>query len=410
MEYGLIGEKLGHSFSKEIHEMLGRYSYEIKEIPKDGVDAFMKAKDFKGINVTIPYKETVIPYLDEIDPAGKAIGAVNCVVNRNGKLSGFNTDFFGMKCLFEKNGIDPEGKKVLILGTGGTSKTATAVVKSMGAASVYKVSRHPEGDEISYEEACMVHDDANIIVNTTPAGMYPKEDARPIELASFRELEGVVDAIYNPLRTRLVLEAKQLGIRATGGLYMLVMQAIKAAEYFTGEPVDVSVGDEIYKKILGSKENIVLTGMPGAGKSTVGKLIAKELGISFYDTDEEIVNLEKREITEIFAKEGEAYFRDVEAKVIAEVSRRIPCVISTGGGAILRDDNVEALMKNGKVFYLDREPESITPTDDRPLADSKDKVLLLYKQRLPIYRMHCDAEIKVKGTPEALCGEILKKI
>ena len=410
MEYGLIGERLGHSFSKEIHEMLGRYKYELKEIPRDEVDAFLRKKDFRGINVTIPYKETVIPYLDSIDPAAEAIGAVNCIVNKEGKLYGYNTDFYGMKTLIERQGIDVKGKKVLILGTGGTSRTAKAVAESLGALKVYRVSRHPDEDEISYEEACMIHDDAALIINTTPVGMYPKNDAQPIELASFSGLEAVVDAIYNPLRTKLVLEAKSLGIKATGGLYMLVMQAVRAAEFFTGENVDISVGDKIYKKILSSKKNIVLTGMPGAGKSTVGRIIAKALDIPFYDTDALVVEREGREISEIFETDGEAYFREVEAKVVKEISQRIPAVISTGGGAILRDDSIESLMSNGEVFFLNREPETITPTDDRPLADSKDKVMALYQTRLPIYRRHCDREIIVENTPEEVAEAILKKL
>lgn len=408
MEYGLIGEKLGHSFSKDIHEMLGRYSYEIREIPKDGVDAFMKAKDFKGINVTIPYKETVIPYLDEIDAFAKEIGAVNCVVNRDGKLYGYNTDFYGMKALIEKSGIEIKDKKVLILGTGGTSKTAKAVLESMGAKTVLKVSRHPAEGEINYEEACVMHDDARVIVNTTPSGMYPNVDAQPVEIASFKELEGVVDAIYNPLRTKLSLEAEDINVKTICGLYMLVMQAIRAAEFFLNEEIDTAIGDEIFAKLKNAKESIVLTGMPGAGKSTVGKLLAKKLGLPLYDTDAEIEKREGRSIKDIFATDGEPYFRDLEAKVVAEISMKNPCIISTGGGVILRDDNVENLRRNGKVFFLNREPEHITPTDSRPLANDRRKVEELYKKRLPIYKKTADVELIVQRTPEYMAGEVLK--
>lgn len=408
MKYGLIGEHLGHSFSKDIHEMLGRYTYELKEIPKEEIDAFMKARDFLGINVTIPYKQTVIPYLDEIDPVAESIGAVNCIVNKEGKLYGYNTDFYGMKALILKNGIEVAGKKALILGTGGTSRTAKAVLESLGAASIHKVSRHKSDDTLTYEEALVMEDDTQIIVNTTPCGMFPNMDAQPMELASFHELEGLVDVIYNPLRTRLVQEAEEFGVPAAGGLYMLVMQAVRAAEFFTGEPVPDEKGLEIYRKLKQEKENIVLTGMPGAGKSTVGKLLAKKCKVPFYDTDALLVEKDGREIKDIFAQDGEGFFRDLEAEVVKEVSLKSPCVISTGGGVILRDDNVENLKRNGRLVFLNRAPETIRPTDDRPLADDQKKVMDLYEKRLPIYRHTADAVIDVAGSPENTAREVLK--
>jgi len=411
MEYGLIGEKLGHSFSKDIHNLIGDYKYELKEIAKEDVDAFMKAKDFKAINVTIPYKQTVIPYLDEIDEAAKLIGAVNTIVNKDGKLYGYNTDFYGMKSLMEKMGVSAAGKNVLILGTGGTSKTATALVKNLGAASVSKVSRHPEGDEdgcpvISYEDA-VKKTDTNIIINTTPCGMFPKADAQPIALDTFGVLEGVVDAIYNPNCTNLVLSAKEKGAKAEGGLYMLVMQAIKAAEFFFGKPVDKAKADEIFNVILGRKQNIVLVGMPACGKTTVGKQIARLLNRELVDSDAEIVAREGV-ISNIFAEKGEKYFRDLESKVIAELSLKNGCVISTGGGAVLRPENVRSLRMNGKIYFIDRPLDQLLPTADRPTANSAEKIKALFEVRYPVYKASADVCIKGGVGPEKIARQIIK--
>ncbi|MCR4727102.1 MAG: shikimate dehydrogenase [Lachnospiraceae bacterium] len=406
MEYGLIAESLKHSYSKEIHELFGFYTYELKEIEPSNLEAFMKAKDFKGINVTIPYKEAVIPFLDEIDPVANEIGAVNTVVNRGGKLYGFNTDFFGMSELIKKTGMDLKGAKVLILGTGGTSKTAAYTAKHFGAETIIKVSRKPGKECITYEEAVLSHSNADFIINTTPVGMYPKEDGMPIDLSAFSGLKGVIDAIYNPLNTKLVLSAKDRGINATGGLYMLVMQAVGALSKFMNAEVSSEKALEIYHKILFSKGNLILTGMPGSGKSTVGKLIAERFSLDFIDTDEEIVRREGREIKDIFETDGEAYFRNAESDVILSLSKEKNKLISTGGGAVLRSCNVENLRKNGTVVFLDRDPSEITPTNDRPLADNGDKVMRLYRERLPIYKKNKDIEVTVKKSPEAVADEI----
>ena len=407
MKYGLIGEHLGHSFSKDIHNMIGDYQYELKEIEPDKVDSFMKVRDFQGINVTIPYKETVIPYLDEIDEAAKLIGAVNTIVNKNGKLYGYNTDFYGMKSLLEKMGLSVKGKKVLILGTGGTSKTAKALVQSLGCKSVAKVSRHPESEEeITYEDA-VKETDTNIIINTTPCGMFPKTDAQPISLDSFPKLEGVLDAIYNPNCTNLILDAKKRGLKAEGGLYMLVGQAIKAAEFFFDKSVETDKADKIFKTILGRKENLVLIGMPASGKSTVGKQISRLLNRELIDSDAEIVKKEGREISEIFAKEGEAYFRKVESEVIAELSLKNGCVISTGGGAILNPQNVHNLKKNGRIYFINRPLEELLPTKDRPTANSAEKIKALFEVRFPIYKAAADAIVKGGIGPEKIARQII---
>ena len=407
MEYGLIGEHLPHSFSKIIHEKLAPYSYELHELRPDEVDSFMRGKEFKGINVTIPYKQTVIPYLDEISDQARSIGAVNTVVNRNGRLCGYNTDYFGMKSLIERLGIDPAGKKVLILGTGGTSKTAFAVATDMGASEVYKVSRTGKEGVPTYEEAYERHTDAQIIINTTPCGMYPAIDDCPLDLSRFPDLCGVIDAIYNPLRTVLILEAQKRGIPAEGGLYMLVVQAVYAAELFADRKIESEKTDQVFKEILNSKRNIVLSGMSLAGKTTLGTLLAKKLDRVLEDTDQMIIRKEQRPITEIFATDGEKYFRDLETEMARTLAPQTGLVIATGGGAILRQENVDALKKNGCIIFLDRPFNQILPADDRPLANTKEKVAALLEKRYPIYKATCDESITNDLTPEEGIAKIL---
>ena len=407
MEYGLIGEHLPHSFSKIIHEKLAPYSYELHELRPDEVDSFMRGKEFKGINVTIPYKQTVIPYLDEISDQARSIGAVNTVVNRNGRLCGYNTDYFGMKSLIERLGIDPAGKKVLILGTGGTSKTAFAVATDMGASEVYKVSRTGKEGVPTYEEAYERHTDAQIIINTTPCGMYPAIDDCPLDLSRFPDLCGVIDAIYNPLRTVLILEAQKRGIPAEGGLYMLVVQAVYAAELFADRKIESEKTDQVFKEILNSKRNIVLSGMSLTGKTTLGTLLAKKLDRVLEDTDQMIIRKEQRPITEIFATDGEKYFRDLETEMARTLAPQTGLVIATGGGAILRQENVDALKKNGCIIFLDRPFNQILPADDRPLANTKEKVDALLEKRYPIYKATCDESITNDLTPEEGIAKIL---
>ena len=358
MKYGLIGEKLGHSFSKEVHNKLFDYDYELKEIPQNELDLFLKQRAFKAINVTIPYKEKVIPYLDFISDIAKEIGAVNTVVNKNGKLYGYNTDFWGLKSLIQKSGISLKDKKVLILGSGGTSKTAFAVANSLGAKEVLQVSRNKKDGFITYEDIYINHTDAQILINTTPCGMYPNIDVSPLDISAFKRLEGVVDAIYNPLRSKLVCDAQKRGIKAVGGLYMLISQAVFAAEKFLDTNIEPQKTDAVYKSILNQKQNIVLVGMPGSGKTTVGKLLAKKLQLEFLDTDD-LITEKYGNITDIFKTKGEAVFRDYESEVIKEVSAVGGRVIATGGGAVLRAQNTDLLKRNGRIYFLDRPLESI---------------------------------------------------
>ncbi len=394
MKYGCIAEKLSHSFSKEIHSYLASYPYELREIAKGDLDAFMREKDFLAINVTIPYKEDVIPYLDEISETAKKIGAVNTIVNRNGKLYGYNTDFFGMRSLILANEISVTGKKALVLGSGGTSKTAAAVLEDLGAREIYKLSRRAQNGCITYDEALEKHTDAEVIINTTPVGMYPNIGVSPIDISLFPKLSAVIDAVYNPLRTRLVSEALERGVPAIGGLYMLVAQAARACEFF----IDTDIPDEkildVFKIMYKKTENIVLTGMPGAGKSTVGKLLAKKLEMDFVDSDDEIVKKIGKSIPEIFSENGENVFRDIESEVIKELSTRKNTVIATGGGVILRRENTDLLRENGRIYFLDRPLENIRPTSDRPTALDREALVKRYRERYGIYTSSCDVHIK----------------
>ncbi|MDD6145580.1 MAG: shikimate kinase [Oscillospiraceae bacterium] len=405
MRFGLIGEKLGHSFSKEIHESMGKYEYHLWEVPKDELDSFMKKADFDGINVTIPYKQAVIPYLDEIDDAARAIGAVNTVVRRGDKLCGYNTDFGGMKMLIERCGFDYSGKKVLILGSGGTSKTACAVAKSLGAAEVITVSR---GGCVHYENVLSLHGDADYIINTTPVGMYPNNGVSAVEVADFPSLQGVTDVVYNPLKTKLCLDCERHNIKSEGGLYMLVAQAVLAYEIFTESKLDAfRVTDEIYRQIKKDKQNIVLIGMPGSGKSTIGKALAKKLGRAFLDTDDMITE-KYGVIAELFDRFGEAYFRDRESEAVAEAGKGSGTVIATGGGAVLRRENIDALRQNGMIFFLNRPLEDIRPTEDRPLARDREALKKRFEERYAIYSAAADEEILVDGKVANSVNQIME--
>ena len=405
MTYGLIGEKLGHSFSTEIHACIGDYPYELKELAPESVAPFLEEKEFTAINVTIPYKETVIPFCDEIDEAAKAIGAVNTIVNRGGKLYGYNTDFAGLQALFTHTGVDPKGKKALILGTGGTCKTAVAVLKTMKAAEIVIAGRTPREGIVGYDALPY---DAEILINTTPCGMYPNIDGMAADPADFPKLQAVIDVVYNPLRTDLLQKAERLGIPHCGGMLMLATQAIRAAEHFFNKTIDASQAEQIVRRVENLKSNVVLVGMPASGKSTVGRAVAKALSRPFVDSDEELVQSVGRSIPDIFEQEGESVFRRYEAQTIHSLAGRNGCVIATGGGAVLNPENVRLLKKNGRIYFLDRSPEKLIPTADRPTASSVEAMQTRYRERYPLYLEICDRHIEADGDIEQVAQQILE--
>lgn len=400
MQYGLIGEKLSHSFSKEIHESIAGYKYELCEIPRGELDLFLKKRDFSAINVTMPYKKEVIPYLDEISNTADMLQAVNVIVNRDGKLVGYNTDYFGMRDLINRANIDISNKKILILGTGGTSRTSHLVCKDLGASNIIFVSRVKKDGAITYDEAYSSHTDAEIIINTTPVGMYPNSSASPLDLSNFSKLCAVFDAVYNPIRTQIVLDAQKRNVHAEGGLYMLVSQAVYAIELFLNKKLDASIKDDVYQKIIKEKENIVLIGMPSSGKTTVGKIIADDFGREFYDLDDEIEKYIGCTIAEYFKSHTEKDFRDIETQISKEISKKNSIVIATGGGCILRKENVDALRMGGRLYFIDRDLQNLTPTDSRPLATKTEAIKKLYEARYNIYISSSDVRIDGNLSPK----------
>lgn len=398
--YYLIGKTLGHSYSAEIHRAFGKYPYELKALPPEALGEFLSGGDFDGMNVTIPYKSDVIPYLDEIDDAARKIGSVNTVVQRDGRLVGHNTDYAGFLSMAERAGISFAGKKVLILGTGGTSLTAQAVVRDAGASEVVVLSRRGESSYATLPR----HLDSQIIINSTPVGMYPQNGEELIELRRFSRVEGVLDVIYNPLRTRLIDTAERLGIPSSGGLWMLVAQAALASGYFAGERPTESEVEAVYRSILTEKENIVLVGMPGCGKTTVAGLLAERSGREVIDTDRLVTEAAGMPIPEIFARYGEAEFRRLESEAAEAAGKRSGVIIATGGGIVLDPRNRYHLVQNGKVYFLRRETEQLDRSG-RPLSGGAD-LAEMYRRRLPLYLAISDRAVDNNRTPDMAADEI----
>ena len=402
MQCGLLGRKLGHSYSPQIHSQLGSYDYRLFEKEPEELEDFLKNGDFTGLNVTIPYKKDVIPFLDELSPRAKALGAVNTIVRRNGKLIGHNTDYFGFETMLLSTGVSLQGKKALVCGSGGASSTATAVLKAHGA-NVVVLSR--TGND-NYQNLNR-HFDAALIVHATPVGMYPNVEASPIEdLAAFPMLEGVLDLVYNPARTSILLKAEALGIPCVNGLRMLVAQAKESAEWFTGEPIDNSCIEMIYSRLRRQMENIILIGMPGCGKTTVGASLAKILSRPLKDADTELEQAVGRKITEILPTDGEASFRSLESETLLDLGKQSGLVIATGGGCVTIPNNYEKLHRNGTIVWLKRDLD-LLPTDGRPLSQTG-HLQEMYQKRAPLYARFADFSVENSGDPQETAEEIIQ--
>ena len=401
MRCGLLGKKLGHSYSPQIHSYFSDYTYELFEKSPEELEFFLKHGDFSGLNVTMPYKKDVIPYLDELSDRAAELGAVNTIVRRNdGTLIGHNTDYFGFQSMLNRSGLQVSGKKILVLGSGGASATAVAVLKKQGS-NVVVISRNGESNYNNLEQ----HADASVIVNTTPVGMYPNVGVSPVELALFHELEGVLDVVYNPARTQLLLDAEEIGLIANNGLWMLVAQAKESAEWFTGTTISDNKIADIHRILQKQMENLVLVGMPGCGKSTIGSLLANLLNKKFVDEDEVVAKQAGMTIPEIFATSGEKGFRDLETRVLSELGKESGMVIATGGGCVTRQENYPFLHQNGRILWIRRDIEKL-PVNGRPLSQ-RSNLEEMYRIRRPYYEAFADYSVDNDGSQEETVAQIL---
>ena len=405
LKCGLLGEKLGHSYSPQIHSMLADYEYKLFEKSPEELEDFLKSGEFDGLNVTIPYKKSVMPYCAELSPTAAQIGSVNTIVRRSdGSLYGDNTDAFGFENLIVHNGIEVKGKKALVLGTGGASVTAQAVLKNLGASEVVVISRKGEDN---YENIAK-HADAEIIANTTPVGMYPNNGKAAVDLAQFPKLSGVLDVVYNPARTALLLQAEKLCIPCAGGLYMLVSQAKRSCELFTGKSIPDSEIDRIERVLSHRMQNIVIIGMPGSGKTAVSTMLAERLGRKIFDTDTIVSEKAGVTIPEIFAAQGEVGFRKLETEATAEVGKLSGNIISTGGGVVTVADNYELLHQNGVIVWIERDTNKLA-RDGRPISLSSD-LNELYAARLPLYERFADIKADNNGDINDTVNAIMEMI
>jgi shikimate dehydrogenase len=399
--FGLLGENLSHSFSPLIHSRLGDYVYPLYEIKPGDIDTFMRERNFDGINVTIPYKQTVLPYCEQLSEEAQLIGSVNTIVKmEDGSLYGHNTDYHGFKTMLKWGNLDSKGKKVLVLGDGGSARTVRAVLNGMGAKEVITISRRGENHYGNINR----HFDAELIVNTTPIGMYPHNGNSPLPLDGFAALSGVTDLVYNPARTKLLLDAERLGIPHAGGLIMLVAQAEAASQLFLSCPPRPELVNDIHKMILQKTRSIVLIGMPGCGKSTIGRHLAQMLERPFVDIDQRIEESAEKSIPQIFAEEGEEAFRRLETQILGEECKASGMVIAAGGGVVTRPENRDLLRQNSLIVYLKRELADLA-TGGRPLSQSVG-IQALAEQRLPLYEAWSDQTVAVEDSPDTTAERI----
>lgn len=403
---GLIGYPLGHSYSKIIHETINHKPYDLIPLNEEEFKEFMDKKEFECINVTIPYKEKVIPYLHEIEAHAQKIGAINCIINNHGHLTGYNTDYYGFKYTVEHNGFTIKNKTVAILGTGGAYKAVFEAISEMESLNIYSVSRNKKEGFISYDELEDINPE--ILINTTPVGMYPNNDDIIYDIDKLERLEGVIDIVYNPINTSLVLKAKERGIKAVGGLEMLVAQAVKALDIFDHQEYDSSIIDKAYRQLLKDKLNIVLIGMPSSGKTTIAGILKERLGYETYEMDDIITEEIGMPIKDYFSQYGEEAFRDRETLCAKALRNRHHAIISCGGGVIKRPINMRYLKENGFVIFIDRNIDKLIATDDRPLSNDYEKLKRLYLERYDLYRKYSDITITNNGDISDTIDQILE--
>ncbi len=400
---GILGEHLSHSFSPFIHSYLCDYSYDIYEVAPDDLESFMKNNDLDAWNVTIPYKKAVIPFLDYISPEAKVIGAVNLIIKKNGKLYGYNTDYFGFEYMLESSGVDIKGKKVVLFGTGGASVALRAVLEDKKAGSIVSI-----GIEDNTKEYVSLHSDASVIVNATPVGMYPNNRKAVTDISLFDSLEAVLDIVYNPMHTEIMLNAEEKGITAIGGLSMLVAQAVKGAEIFTGEKFDKDTTEKIISKIALSTQNIILIGMPSSGKSSVGDILASKLERPFFDADEEFEKMHGITPATAITSLGEDKFRLMEQEVIASLGKMSGAVIATGGGAVTRKENYPSLHQNGIIIFIERDIDKLS-TEGRPLSKAG-ALQELYERRKEAYFRFADIVTDNNDSLEITVDKIISEL